>query len=231
MKVEIHSHTNIHSQCSVIPPRELVTMADACGYDAVFITEHHKIWRPTELNSLREWSSRLRVFSGVEISFGGGIDVLIVGAQDPVYEELRDPDDVFAQATADGLLTVIAHPYRWADVLPDYCTLADAIELRTCNHPLPDQADRARAYAEKHHLALVNSGDSHGLNFLNRFWLETDGDFTTPQEFRRLILANRYANHERNVDSVLPPDYKAAAIDELREADAGGLPQPVSNVE
>lgn len=223
MKVEIHCHTDTYSPCSRIPPRELIAMADAAGYDAIFITDHGKIWSPADVAGLHELSDRLRVFPGIEISFPNGRDLLVLGADSPIYESLQTPSEVFAQACADGYLTVIAHPYRWHDDMPDFFTLADAAEILTCNHPDEDMATRARAYVEEHRMAGVYSSDAHGLNFMNKFWIETEESFETPQEFRRIVVAGRYQNRSREIVEPLPPNHKASVFGELSEADMMAL--------
>lgn len=223
MKVEIHAHTEKYSPCSMIPPRELVLMAEASGYDALFITEHARVWSARELAGLREMCERVHIFPGIEISCGDGVDLLVLGADDPVYETLTAPNEIFAQACADGYLTVLAHPFRWLDQVPEFCALADAIEAQTCNHGIPEQVERARRYAEEHNMAALNASDAHGLNFMNKFWVETDTTFDTPQEFRRLILSGHYRNHARSFDMPLPPPFKAAEMSELTEEDLMAL--------
>lgn len=223
MKVEIHAHTSRYSSCSRIMPNELVAMAEAAGYDAVFLTDHGKVWSPRAVAELREWSDRVRILPGVEIALGAGVDLLVLGAQDPVYERLTSPSEVFAQACAEGCLTVVAHPFRWIEELPAYCRLADAIEVCSCNHPRPSQAEMARQFARRHGLAPVYGSDAHGLNFMNRFWIETEEPFETHQEFRRVILSGRYENRTRESETELPPHYKAAGMAELPLEDRAAL--------
>lgn len=223
MKVEIHSHTQEFSPCSSMPLKELVGAAEMCGYDALFITDHGKIWSPSEIADAQALCDRMRIFPGIEITLQGGYDVLVLGAQDEAYEKMDTPDEVFAKACADDCLTVLAHPFRWHDTLPPFCSLSDAVEVYTCNHPEPDKAARAQTYAEEFNMAPVHSGDSHGLNFLNKFWLETESDFETVQDFRRLIVAGQYQNRLRETDSELPPTYKASTLDELSESDMAAL--------
>ncbi len=230
MKVEIHSHTRDYSACSRIQPRDLVAMAEAMGYGAIFLTDHGRVWRKDELSALQRLSRKVRVFSGIEVSLPDRIDVLVLGADDPAYEELRLPHQLLAQASADGFLTVIAHPFRWNESLPRYCLAADAIELCTCNHPQPEWVEAARLFAAEHGLAGLYASDAHGLNFLNKFWIETEDDFATPQEFRRLAVTGRYNNRTRPFDMPLPPPFKAGNISELPEEDQLALfpsPEPV----
>jgi 3',5'-nucleoside bisphosphate phosphatase len=219
MKVEIHCHTNAHSLCSRMSPAELVAMAEACGYDALFLTDHGKIWTAKECASLRELCSRVKVLPGIEIALPDGYDLLVLGADNPLYESLVTPSEVLAQACADGYLTVLAHPFRRHDALPEYARLVDAIEVRSCNHPLPGQAEEARRYAREHNIAEIHAGDAHGLNFLNKFWIETTEPFETPLDLRRLILLGHYENRSREIDGPLPPEYKAATMAELSGED------------
>ena len=97
--------------------------------------------------------------------------------------------------------------------------IADAVEVLTCNHGLEDHAAAARAYARAQHMAELHASDAHGLNFMNKFWLETSEPFDSPQEFRRLILAGRYANHTREFEMPLPPPEKVASMSDLTEED------------
>ncbi len=223
MKVELHSHTTRYSSCSEMAPDELVSMAEACGYDALFITEHGRVWTPDELAELEEMCEDLTIFPGIEISLSGGVDLLVLGASDPIYEVLSAPHEVLAQACADGLPTIVAHPFRWGDEIPEYCKLADAVEVKTCNHGLPPQALSAEAYARANNQAPVNSSDAHGLNFLNKFWIETPERFDSPEQLRRLILSGRYVNRTRDFEMPLPPPYKAASMAELSEEDLMAL--------
>ena len=229
MKVEIHSHTRPYSPCSNIPPKELIAMAEASGYDALFITEHNRVWPRRDLAELQEMCENIHIFGGIEIALPRRHDLLVLGADNPVYESLRTPEEVLAQACADGLLTVLAHPFRFHEELPDFCRLVDAIEIRTCNHSLPDHHVAAQGYAERYRLAEVYSSDAHGLNFMNKFWVETEAPFRTPQDFRHLILAGHYENRMREFEMPLPPPSKASSMSELSDEDLNALTvQPAS---
>jgi predicted metal-dependent phosphoesterase TrpH len=222
-KVELHCHTALHSMDSNISPKELVTMAEASGYDVLFITEHQRVWSEQELATLHELSDKVKIFPGIEISFPDGVDILVLGASDPIYESLTSPDAVFAQATVDGYCTIIAHPFRWMNELPKYCALADATESRTCNHGAEDKVEKAQAYAQENRMAAVYASDAHGLNYMNKFWIETHEPFETIEEFRRLLITEKYDNCQREFDMPLPPNYKASGLSELSEEDLAAL--------
>lgn len=205
-------------------------MAEAAGYDAIFITEHNKVWPRRDLAELREMCENIRIFGGIEISLPKRHDLLVLGAEDPVYETLHTPEEVLAQACADGFLTVLAHPFRFHEELPGFCRLVDALETHTCNHSDADQIEAAHQYAQEHRLAEVYSSDAHGLNFMNKFWIETNARFRTAQDFRHIVLSGHFTNCTREFEMPLPPPTKVSAMSELSEEDVAALTVQPTNL-
>jgi hypothetical protein len=226
MKVELHSLTARYSAASAIPPRELIAMAEASGYDAVFLTERNAVWPRMELAGLRELCDTVRLFPGIELELEDGCELLVLGAEDPEYTELRAPADVLARAAKDGFLTVLVHPYTHEGAWPEYASLVDAIETQTASLPNADAAGGAEAFAVERGLAAVYTGDAQGLNYLNRFWIETDTRFDTPQELRNIVVAGRYENRARESDESVPPPFKAANLDQLSAEAQAALIRP-----
>ncbi len=223
MKVDIHCHTEQHCPDSRIAPKELIQMAEAAGYDAIFLCDRGKVWSARELASMNEMCDRVRILPGIEIALSDGVDILVLGADNPVYEALASPSEVFAQACADGYLTVISQFGPTLAALPDYCALADAVETVTCRQPDPKRTGIARSYGEAHGMAELYASEAEGLNYLNRYWMETQEPFATPQEFRNIVLARRYENRSREPIDPLPPAYKASTLAELSESDMMAL--------
>ena len=169
------------------------------GYEAVFITEHEAVWPPREMEELREKFPQLQIFHGVEKRLDA-CDVLVLGAHDPRYVQMRDTGQLLAAARDDGYLTVLAHPFRWkggAEMLWEGL-LPDAIEYRTGNHD--EQCSReSPGAAEELHLALLNAGDVHSLDMIDCFWIETDRDFGQAPEIREIVLSGEYRNCQRDM--------------------------------
>ena len=223
MKVDIHCRTERFSPGSRIVPKELIQMAEAAGYDAVFLTDCGKVWSAREIAALNEMCDRLRILPGIEIALSEGLNLLVLGADNPVYEAMTSPSEVFAQACADGYLTVIVQDREPTAALPEYCALADAVEMVTCQQPDPKLTAALRAYGDAHRMAELYGSAAEGLNYLNRHWVETQGPFATAQEFRNIVLARRYENRSREHVEAVPPDYKAATLAELAEPDMMAL--------
>ena len=195
MKVELHLHTSRYSGCAVNSPEEMMAGLIAAGYEAVFITEHAAVWPIEELDELRGKFPQLRIFGGVEL-YVDSHHLLVLGTSDASYLDIcNDAPAVLEKARRANHLTVLAHPFRWEEGFEMlYEGLRpDAIEYCTCNHDRP-AADRAAAVAAEMGLPLVNSGDSHGLDFLDRFWIETPEPLVAPTDVRRIVLAGDYEN-------------------------------------
>jgi len=194
MKVELHLHTTRYSGCAINTPEEMMIRLVEAGYDAVFITEHSEVWCDEEIDDLQAEFPFVRVFTGMELSFGEQ-HLLVLGSNDPAYLRMDSEADVLARAAQDGCLTVLAHPYRYTGgaAMLEYDLRPDALELFTNNHA-PQNAERARATAEYLGLRLVNAGDSHSVEALDRFWIETARPLVHRGDLREIILAGEYEN-------------------------------------
>jgi predicted metal-dependent phosphoesterase TrpH len=196
MKVELHLHTSPRSGCSTAGPEELLRAAVNLGYEAVYLTEHHDVWPEAELAELQAAVPEIRIFPGVELNltFDPMQHLLVLGTSDPEYLTIFNPGKVLAKARAEGHLTILAHPFRWqgAGQILDEGLLPDAIEHRTCNQGFSKSA-RAEERAEQLHLPLVNAGDTHSVEMLGRFWIETTRPIVHADDIRDIILAGEYA--------------------------------------
>jgi 3',5'-nucleoside bisphosphate phosphatase len=197
MKVELHCHTSRYSQCALNTPRELMQKFVRTGYDAVYITEHMALWRCEELEELRAEFPTLRIFPGIEWTIADMPlqHVVIPGANNPAYLKITEWKDCLRLARQEGHLTVLAHPFRWegagtALAGPD---LPDAIEYRTCNHH-EEPGRTALETAGRLNLPLVNAGDTHGLKFIDRFYIQTQHPIEQADDIRSIILEGEYRN-------------------------------------
>jgi len=198
MKVELHLHTSRYSPCARANPFELMEALIGYGYEAVFITEHDHVWSDWELGQLQEEFRGLKIFPGVELTLGPdqAQHLLVLGTLDPGYLELReDPRRILEKARRDGDATILAHPFRWqggGEMLDDGL-IPDALENLTCNHE-PAHARLAQAAGELFSLPVVNAGDVHALEFLDRFWIETEAPLVEARDIREILVNRRFRN-------------------------------------
>lgn len=200
MKVELHLHTTRYSACAVNTPQEMMRRLVDAGYEAVYITEHDAFWSDEELAQLRAAVPGLRIFPGVELSLGRH-HLLVLGTNDPAYLSLDSEAEAVEKARDERHLTVLAHPFRWeggAEMLEadEESLLPDAIELRTPNQDAA-QAQAAAEAAGRLNLSLVNAGDAHALDFIDRFWIETLRPIELADDIRNIVIDGAYGNCAR----------------------------------
>ncbi len=197
MKVELHLHTSRYSGCAANTPAEMMEALIAAGYDAVFITEHSVVWPLPEIDELQKAFPQIRIFPGVELSFGTATTqhLLVLGASDASYLACPTAAAAIVKARAEGNLAILAHPFRWpgGDAALEGPPLPDAIEHRTGNQDAKG-AHEAVAAAERLGLPLVNSGDSHSVAMINRHWIQTRRPLERATDIRQIILDGDYEN-------------------------------------
>ena len=113
MLLEIHSHTSEHSPCSIVKAVTLLRRVYAKGLEGVVLTDHHYLWRPAELLSVRhqtEVSDRFLVLAGQEVTTSDAGDILVYGADASISRGVSLSD---LRARYPGAALVWAHPYRY----------------------------------------------------------------------------------------------------------------------
>jgi predicted metal-dependent phosphoesterase TrpH len=210
MKVELHCHTSRHSACALCSPREIVCELARNGYEAVFLTEHDAVWSPDEIDELQQVFPEIRLFPGLErtVSRLGFAHVLLLGTTDPAYLSIESESHLLAKARDEGVLSVLAHPFRWegSSHLLDYGWRPDAIELTTPNHrqELPALSQLA---SREFGLPLVNSGDVHSFRSLNFAWIDTHQPLREASSIRQVVLEGAYDNClDREWERLLPAE-------------------------
>jgi hypothetical protein len=198
MKVELHLHTSIYSECAIEPPKRILRTLAKAGYEAVYITEHDAVWSDAELAAIRPKFPDMRIFPGIELSVGEGFaqHLLILGTNDPMFLALRDcPGEAITRAREAGWLTVLAHPRRWdgGAAMLDEGLRPDALEWRTPNQEGP-LAEAAADLADRCGLPKVNAGDVHGRRMAARHWIETARPVVEARDIRAIVLEGAYEN-------------------------------------
>lgn len=142
MLLEMHSHTSMHSPCSVVDPVTLVNLVSKRGLNGIVLTEHHYLWQVEELEWLRKKTGVKKDFlilSGQEVGTDKG-HVLVYGA-DRTIDEIFTLEEL--RATFPGAALVWAHPFRWHGCPSDEdltSPLFDGIEVLNSNQSVSENA-------------------------------------------------------------------------------------------
>lgn len=171
MIIDLHSHTTVHSPCSIMSPDDMMVAAKGAGLDGICITEHNRIWAPDDARSLSERYG-IAVFRGIEITTTGG-DILVFGLEEEP-DEMWTPSTLKEKVDNAGGVAVAAHPFRGflifgfselqmdIEAAKDNPTFSQVHGLEICNSMVTDQEnDMARQVADAIGLLKIGGSDAH----------------------------------------------------------------------
>ncbi len=171
MIIDLHTHTTVHSPCSVMSPDEMMVAARDAGLDGICVTEHNRLWTPDDARALSERYG-IAVFRGIEITTTGG-DILVFGLEEEPHD-MWTPAMLKEKVDRAGGVAIAAHPFRGflvfgfselqmdMDAAKDNPTFSQVHALEICNSMVTDQENEmARTVADAMGLFKVGGSDAH----------------------------------------------------------------------
>ena len=189
--LEFHCHTNA-SKDSLTTPADLIRAARRRGLDRVVVTDHNLIAGAKAAQAL----DPELIIVGEEIMTTKG-EILAAFVREEIPAGLT-PLETIQILKEQGAFISVSHPFdEWrkggwkeADLL-EIIPFVDAIEVFNSRCMDPNFNHRARAFAEKHHLAGTVGSDAHGVIELGRSVVMLD-PFTGPDGMRNVIRNAKY---------------------------------------
>ncbi|MBN1622127.1 MAG: phosphotransferase [Endomicrobiales bacterium] len=162
MLLEMHSHTNRHSDCSLINPVTLIRKAEKKGLQGLIITEHQYLWDKEELLKLRaesEVSANFLILAAQEVNTEIG-HVLVYGAGRSITDDitLKELKSLYPRAAL-----VWAHPFRHGKKPTKeqlLNPLIDGIEIFSANQ-LPNENYLGLKMWHAHKFTAISGSDTH----------------------------------------------------------------------
>jgi len=168
LKVELHLHTAAdpvdHLPLDIV---ETLELAARLGFDAIAVTHHQAGFRPDARALEASERTGVLMIPGIEATLDQGVHVLIINC-DEEAAKLKTLADLQAWRRPEHLI-IAPHAYYPGGVgmghkglLEAHASLLDAMEWCHFWHPWwqgPNQ--KARAFAARHGLPLVGTGDVH----------------------------------------------------------------------
>ena len=191
LTLEYHCHTNA-SKDSLTEPADLIRAARRRGLDRVVVTDHNSIAGAKAAQTL----DPELIIVGEEIMTTKG-EILAAFVREEIPAGLT-PLETIQILKEQGAFISVSHPFdEWrkggwkeADLL-EIIPFVDAIEVFNSRCMDPNFNHRARAFAEKHHLAGTVGSDAHGVIELGRSVVMLD-PFTGPDGMRNVIRNAKY---------------------------------------
>jgi hypothetical protein len=203
LNIDLHTHTNLYSQCSVLSPEALCETALERGLNALAITEHHYQWSDVEIDRLQARYPAIKLYAGIEISCTDGRDYVVFGLESGhrpgqiSYEHLQALIDARPEAFA-----FIAHCFRHGGSDKGLAERqVDGIEVASYNilaRTQPPSGPIELVRSELYHkwqqlkgwIPLYNS-DGHSNKMIGTFWNEIEMPDGPPADEGALIRVLR----------------------------------------
>ncbi len=201
--IDIHLHTEKHSECSRIDASKLVERAVKAGLHGVIITEHHYQWSLDELEELNAEAREpgFLLLAGFEYSARQG-DILVYGLEAVQSERFapgEDAREVLSAFQGDGALCVAAHPTRAGLSYDENIGELgfDALEVRSVNLK-PHEQRLAAGLATTLGLPALAASDAHRLEDVGAHALSFDAPIQSMADFLRAVREGRCQPVTRN---------------------------------
>ncbi|MCD6310193.1 MAG: PHP domain-containing protein [Candidatus Eremiobacteraeota bacterium] len=196
MKIDIHSHTERYSPCSIISPPELVMATLSAGLDGLVITEHNRTWPARELRALRDSLDLPEEFflaSGQEVDTDLG-HVLIYGCNIN-FGINRHWREVIRITKEERGAAVLAHPFRWMppvqkEDFENFLLEFDAIEVMSANLNREAQ-EYGLEKAGSLGIPQVGGSDAHAKNMAGTYYTNFIDPVNTIEDLVRAIKTGR----------------------------------------
>ncbi len=186
MLIDMHLHTSEYSACASSPVKDQIRTALQHGLNAVFITDHMKLFPEDRLVKLRKKFPEIKIFQGIEVTVQGRgwEDFVVLGIHDPYIDgDKWTYRDLYKYVRMNKGYLIHAHPYRFTDKIccntVDYPP--DAVEVMSSNLNRSDYS-RRMDYAKRINALPVVNSDSHTIRNTGKYYTELNQWCETEEE-------------------------------------------------
>ncbi|NPV01985.1 MAG: PHP domain-containing protein [Brevinematales bacterium] len=188
-KIDLHNHTTLSSQCSVLDVRDLIRLSKEAGLDAICVTEHNTMYGARRAVTIGA-EMGFTVIAGQEIASASG-DILAFGVEDEGLQGIPVAE-LCALAKKRGGALIPAHPFRTGafslgDTAAEYAGCFAALEGMNGNCS-DEQNRRAAELAMELGLPVTGGSDAHSIQMVAKYYTVFDTEFPII-DTRGLILA------------------------------------------
>jgi predicted metal-dependent phosphoesterase TrpH len=217
MIIDMHMHTDRHSECSKLPPEAMARTAVEQGLDGIVITEHDYFWSRNEVQELQDQFPELRILRGIEVSTEQG-HALTYGVNQEDTAALY-PKMPLAELTqlvhGVGGVVILAHPTRYKDDIPSevYNAGIDGVEAASLNVRM--YMERAiQSLASDLEIPCIAGTDAHAVESVGVYGTDFHAPINTERDLVRAFKTRAYSLHN-NMDRITR--YNATVSEEVKE--------------
>lgn len=202
MLIDIHTHTNRYSPCSILDPDTLVYRSKELGLSGIAITDHNKLWQEEEINELKKRTDdELLILCGVEIDSPDG-HLLIYGYNEPLDKDLSTPE-IISEVHSKGGVIIMPHPFRNGnnikeptEDLKEKFNYFDGIEILNGNQSKLENTHGLKIYDDLN-ITSMGGSDAHSYDMIGKYATWFYNNINNEADFVKEIKAGRCRPIER----------------------------------
>lgn len=177
LNIDLHTHTDRYSSCSILSPERLLELARKQGLDGVALTEHERFWPAEDIRWLRRAYPELKIFNGVETAVGADHVVVFPPEPDPAILDIDHRRELWSTVDELGGYAFVAHPYRYNSNFgaenPDYNLPGlEVASFNMCDQPA---VDKSLEFAREVEVRPLAASDAHSPEPVGSYYLELEG--------------------------------------------------------
>ncbi len=197
MLIDLHTHTCRYSPCSSFTPDSMVKAAIAAGLDGMVLTEHNHIWGEEETAELQAQYPEIKIFRGIEVASDSNDHFLVYGVLSPEsFYPGMPTDKLLTIVEQEGGAVVLAHAYRYSDLVPDAIFHQPITALELCSSNIRRYAQpRIKALAEKLQVPTAAGSDGHAVETIGMFATDFPVEITDETGLVQALKAGKFQVH------------------------------------
>ncbi len=198
LRADFHIHTEYSMDCNT-PLDKIIKRCGEVGVNCITVSDHGVIEGALEMQKREPF----KVIVAEEILTTQG-EIIGMFLKEVIPSELPVAETI-ARIREQGGLVCIPHPFDLIrssalkdKVIEEIAGEIDIIEVFNARNPLPHSSAKAKAFAEKHGMAMTAGSDAHTPNEIGNAWVEMP-EFSGRDDFLEALRAGEITGRRTNV--------------------------------
>ncbi len=198
MRADFHIHTEYSMDCNT-SLEKIIKRCGEVGVNCSTVSDHGVIEGALEMQK----RAPFKVIVAEEILTTQG-EIIGMFLKEVIPSELPVSETI-ARIREQGGLVCIPHPFDLIrpsalkdKVIEEIAGEIDIIEVFNARNPLPHSSAKARAFAEKHGMAMSAGSDAHTTNEIGNVWVEMP-EFSGRDDFLEALREGEITGRRTNV--------------------------------
>jgi predicted metal-dependent phosphoesterase TrpH len=202
LKADLHIHTRYSMDCQMELDK-IIKRCQKLGINCIAVADHGTAEGALEMQK----KAPFKVIIAEEIMTTDG-EIMGMFLKETIKSEANariTPQEAIKRIREQGGLVNLQHPFETIrgsalkdKVIDEIADDIELVEVLNSRSPLPANSDKAKAFAEKHHIPSGAGSDAHSYFEIGNAYMEMP-DFNTKEEFLKAITQGKICGKRSNI--------------------------------